>query len=115
MVRNIPQFAPLVQKQTEKRLTKKQLRAQLRRALVQEQHCATRTAKVLCMLPNRPGLKESIIDCGNVLLADALTGDFIASIYTLHGNDETGKHLRAKFDWAVQILYHHGLARKKWV
>ncbi|KAH9813117.1 hypothetical protein DFH28DRAFT_930302 [Melampsora americana] len=32
--------------------------------------------------------------------------------YKFQNNDETNKHLRDKFNWAVQILYHHGLAHK---
>ncbi|EGF97295.1 uncharacterized protein MELLADRAFT_114445 [Melampsora larici-populina 98AG31] len=123
MAKNPSQLASLARKQNDKRLNKKVLRSNLCRAIIQEQHGTPSTAKVLRIhrnppdlqepLINRTNLQERIIDHGHVILVDALTGEFIASIYTIHNDDNTNKHLRDKFDWAVQILYHHGLARKK--
>ncbi|EGG08774.1 uncharacterized protein MELLADRAFT_104603 [Melampsora larici-populina 98AG31] len=113
MGKNSSQLDSLAPKQAEKRLRKKEQHNQLCRAIVQEQHGTPSTAKVLRIHPNRPDLQERIIDHGHVILVDALTREFITSIYTLHNNDNTNKHLRAKFDWAVQILYHHGLAHKQ--
>ncbi|EGG12113.1 uncharacterized protein MELLADRAFT_89366 [Melampsora larici-populina 98AG31] len=80
-------------------------------AVVQDQHGTPSTAKVIRCDPNRQVVRT--IESGHVVLVDSLTGEFIASIYTLHEDDDSNKHLREKFDWAVQILYHHGLARNK--
>lgn len=113
MGKNSSQLEALARKQAEKRLNKKELRNHLCRTIVQEKHGTPSTAKVLRLHPNRPDLQERIIDHGHVILVDALTGEFIASIYTLDKDEDTNKHLRDKFDWAVPILYHHGLARKK--
>ncbi|KAH9813951.1 hypothetical protein DFH28DRAFT_1128078 [Melampsora americana] len=113
MGKNSSQLASLAQQQAEKRLKKKQLRTHFQRVIVQEQHGSPSTAKVLHIHPSRPDLKERIIEHGHVILVDALNSEFIATIHTLQNNDETNEHLREKFDWAVQILYHHGLACKK--
>ncbi|EGF97286.1 uncharacterized protein MELLADRAFT_86101 [Melampsora larici-populina 98AG31] len=113
MAKNPSAQSALARKQVEKRLAKKDLRAHFRRAIVQDQHGAPSTAKVIRIHPNRRDLKEREIYFGHVILVDALTGEFIASIYTLHPDDEKNKNLKDKFDWAVQLLYHHGLARRK--
>ncbi|KAH9808378.1 hypothetical protein DFH28DRAFT_910146 [Melampsora americana] len=112
MVKNPSAQAALVRKQAEKRLAKKDLRAHFRRAIVQDQHGAPSTAKVIRIHPNRHDLKQREIYFGHVILVDTLSGEFVASIYTLHPDDERNKHLKDKFDWAVQLLYHHGIARR---
>ncbi|KAH9808383.1 hypothetical protein DFH28DRAFT_1196526 [Melampsora americana] len=113
MGKNPSQLASIVRKQVEKRQAKKDLHTNFRRSIVQDHHGAPTTAKVLRVLPNRPDLKERIISYGNVILVDAHTDEFIASIFTLHNDDDNNKNLRDQFDWAVKLLYHHGLSRNK--
>ncbi|KAH9817067.1 hypothetical protein DFH28DRAFT_889853 [Melampsora americana] len=112
MAKNPSAQAALVCKQAEKQLAKKDLCAHFCRAIVQDQHGAPSTATVIWIHPNCCDLKQQEIHFGHVILVDALTGKFVASIYTLHPDDERNKHLRDKFHWAVQLLYHHGIARR---
>ncbi|KAH9807715.1 hypothetical protein DFH28DRAFT_1100499 [Melampsora americana] len=113
MGKNPSQLASIARKQVEKRQAKKDLLTKFRRSIVQDHHGAPTTAKVLRVLPNRPDLKERIISYGHVILVDAHTDEFIASIFTLHNDDNNNKNLRDQFDWAVKLLYHHGLSRNK--
>ncbi|EGG11769.1 uncharacterized protein MELLADRAFT_102217 [Melampsora larici-populina 98AG31] len=113
MGKNPSQLASLARKQAEKRQEKKDLHADFRRSIVHDQHGAPTTAKVIHVLPNRPDLKERIISYGHVILVDGHTGEFIASIFTLHNNHNNNQNLRDQFDWATKLLYHHGLARNK--